>query len=158
MFLWTGHFLNVYFLWRHITRVISSSVLYRRSSLPEISRLEWVNMTIWCKHVHRLELQIFLNFVLRIHQLGHTNLFNCFTESLPKISENGKKIIEISKILFSRRQWFIYFKMKKNLKLFPSYFANAINSHYFCCKQNWHSAVSLTQLNVQPGADIRCEK
>ena len=26
-----------------------------------------LNMTIWCKHVHRLELQI---FVLRIHQLG----------------------------------------------------------------------------------------
>ena len=28
------------------------------------------NMTIWCKHVHRLELQIFIIFVLRIHQLG----------------------------------------------------------------------------------------
>ena len=28
-----------------------------------------LNMTIWCKHVHRLELQIFKNFVLRIHQL-----------------------------------------------------------------------------------------
>ena len=27
------------------------------------------NMTIWCKHVHRLELQIFIIFVLRIHQL-----------------------------------------------------------------------------------------
>ena len=27
-------------------------------------------MTIWCKHVHRLELQIFIIFVLRIHQLG----------------------------------------------------------------------------------------
>ena len=32
---------------------------------------EWFfNMTIWCKHVHRLELQKFLIFVLRIHQLG----------------------------------------------------------------------------------------
>ena len=31
-------FLNVYFLWRHITRVISGSVLYRRSTLTEISR------------------------------------------------------------------------------------------------------------------------
>ena len=29
-----------------------------------------LNMTIWCKHVQRLELQIFKNFVLRIHQLG----------------------------------------------------------------------------------------
>ena len=27
-------------------------------------------MTIWCKHVHRLELQIFLIFVPRIHQLS----------------------------------------------------------------------------------------
>ena len=29
-----------------------------------------LNMTIWCKHVHRLELQIFEIFVLRNHQLG----------------------------------------------------------------------------------------
>ena len=29
-----------------------------------------LNMTIWCKHVHRLELQILKIFVLRIHQLG----------------------------------------------------------------------------------------
>ena len=30
-----------------------------------------LNMTIWCKHVHRLELQkFFLIFALRIHQLG----------------------------------------------------------------------------------------
>ena len=29
-----------------------------------------LNMTIWCKHVQRLELQIFIIFVLRIHQLG----------------------------------------------------------------------------------------
>ena len=29
-----------------------------------------LNMTIWCKHVHRLELQIFIIFVLPIHQLG----------------------------------------------------------------------------------------
>ena len=28
-----------------------------------------LNMTIWCKNVHRLELQIFKIFVLRIHQL-----------------------------------------------------------------------------------------
>ena len=28
-----------------------------------------LNMTIWCKHVHRLELQFFIIFVLRIHQL-----------------------------------------------------------------------------------------
>ena len=28
------------------------------------------NMTIWCKHVHRLELLIFRIFLLRIHQLG----------------------------------------------------------------------------------------
>ena len=27
-------------------------------------------MTIWCKHVHRLELKTFLIFVLRITQLG----------------------------------------------------------------------------------------
>ena len=33
--------------------------------------LYWLlNMTIWCKHVHRLELQKILIFVLRIHQLG----------------------------------------------------------------------------------------
>ena len=32
----------------------------------------FLNMTIWCKHVglHRLELQIFIIFVLRIYQLG----------------------------------------------------------------------------------------
>ena len=31
----------------------------------------WVlNMTIWCKHVQRLEVHFFLIFVLRIHQLG----------------------------------------------------------------------------------------
>ena len=29
-----------------------------------------LSMTIWCKHAHRLELQIFLIFVMRIHQLG----------------------------------------------------------------------------------------
>ena len=29
-----------------------------------------LNMTIWCKHVHRLELQIFIIFVQRVHQLG----------------------------------------------------------------------------------------
>ena len=29
-----------------------------------------LNMTIWCKHVHRLELQIFMIFVQRIYQLG----------------------------------------------------------------------------------------
>ena len=28
-----------------------------------------LNMTIWCKHVHRLELQIFISFVLRTYQL-----------------------------------------------------------------------------------------
>ena len=28
-------------------------------------------MTIWCKHVHRLELHFFLIFVLRIYQLGY---------------------------------------------------------------------------------------
>ena len=28
-----------------------------------------LNMTIWCKHVHRLELQIFIIFVLRTYQL-----------------------------------------------------------------------------------------
>ena len=27
-------------------------------------------MSIWCKHVQRLELQIFIIFVLRIHKLG----------------------------------------------------------------------------------------
>ena len=33
--------------------------------------LFWLpNMTILCKHVHRLELQNVLFFVLRIHQLG----------------------------------------------------------------------------------------
>ena len=28
------------------------------------------SMTIWCKHVQGIELQFFLIFVLRIHQLG----------------------------------------------------------------------------------------
>ena len=28
-----------------------------------------LNMTIWCKHVHKLELQIFIIFVLRTYQL-----------------------------------------------------------------------------------------
>ena len=33
--------------------------------------LFWVfNMTIWCKHVHILELQIFIIFVLHIDLLG----------------------------------------------------------------------------------------
>ena len=29
----------------------------------------FLNMTIWCKQVYRLELQFFLIFLLRIHQL-----------------------------------------------------------------------------------------
>ena len=29
-----------------------------------------LNMTIWCKHVQRLELKFVIIFVLRIHQLG----------------------------------------------------------------------------------------
>ena len=29
-----------------------------------------LNMTIWCKHVHRLELQFLEKIVLRVHQLG----------------------------------------------------------------------------------------
>ena len=29
-----------------------------------------LNMTVWCKHVHRLKLHFFFNFVLRIYQLG----------------------------------------------------------------------------------------
>ena len=34
--------------------------------------LFWLlNMTIWCKHVHGLELQKFIIFVLRIHQLDY---------------------------------------------------------------------------------------
>ena len=41
-------------------KIIKKSVILFRVS----------NMTIWCKHVHRLELQIFIIFVLRIHQLG----------------------------------------------------------------------------------------
>ena len=42
------------------TKIIKKSVI-----------LFWLlNMTIWCKHVHRLDLQKFLIFLLRIHQLG----------------------------------------------------------------------------------------
>ena len=38
--------------------------------------LFWLlNMTIWCKHVHRLELQKFFIFVPRIHQLGEFRLY-----------------------------------------------------------------------------------
>ena len=43
----------------HAKIIIKSVILFRV-----------LNMTIWCKHVHRLELQIFIIFVLRIHQLG----------------------------------------------------------------------------------------
>ena len=41
-----------------------------------------------------------MGLLLHFKALGHTNLFNCFTESPPKISENSKKKIEFSKILF----------------------------------------------------------
>ena len=40
-------------------KIIKKSVIFFRV----------LNMTIWCKHVHRLELQIFIIYVLRIHQL-----------------------------------------------------------------------------------------
>ena len=51
--------------------------------------------------------------------LGHTNLFNCFTESPPKISENSKKKklkFRKKNIYFSRRRGFIHFKVKKKEK------------------------------------------
>ena len=50
--------------------------------------------------------------------LGHTNLFNCFNESPPKISENGKKKIEISKILFLffSPSWIYSFQSLKKMK------------------------------------------
>ena len=78
--------------------------------------------------------------------LGHTNLFNCFTESPPKISENDKKKIEISKfnLYFFRHRGFIHFKVQKKRILFLFYCADAINSHYFRCKQNWRCGQSDT--------------
>ena len=51
---------NVYLKGLAHAKIIKKSVILFR--VP--------NMTIWCKHVHRLELQIFIIFVLRIHQLG----------------------------------------------------------------------------------------
>ena len=77
--------------------------------------------------------------IQKVCMLGHTNLFNCFTESPPKISKNGKKKWKFRKyyFYFFRRRLFIQcFKVKKKGKLFLSYCANAINSHYFRCKQN----------------------
>ena len=48
--------------------------------------------------------------------LGHTNLFNCFTESPPKISENGKKkklTFRKKNNYFFRRRGLIHLKVKK---------------------------------------------
>ena len=43
---------------------------YQAEIIKKSVILIWLlNMTIWCKHVHILELQKFLNFVLRIYQL-----------------------------------------------------------------------------------------
>ena len=42
------------------TKIIKKSVILFRA----------LNMTIWRKHAHRLELQNCIIFVLRIHQLG----------------------------------------------------------------------------------------
>ena len=80
------------------------------------------------------------------------NLRRKFTKMAKKKYWNFENFI----LIFSAVEDLFFSKLKK-WKLFLSYCANAINSHYFRCKQNWHAAVSLTQLDVQPGADIRCE-
>ena len=45
-------------------------VLKRLKGLAQAEIIKKSVMTIWCEHVHRLELQSILIFVLRIHQLG----------------------------------------------------------------------------------------
>ena len=59
---------------------VSCGCLFYKSQLKGLAQAKIIkksvilfrifNMTIRCKHVHRLELQIFIIFVLRIHQLG----------------------------------------------------------------------------------------
>ena len=66
-------------------------------------------MTIWCKHVHRLELQIFIIFVLRVHQLGIKKLLDNLKphkasgpDSIPPtvLKELSNEIAPILQIIF----------------------------------------------------------
>ena len=52
------------FIW-HLKGLAQAKIIKKSVILFRV-----LNMTIWCKHVHRLELQIFIIFVLRIHQLS----------------------------------------------------------------------------------------
>ena len=58
----------------HISSWINNWVLKGLAQAKIIKKsviLFWLfNMNIWCKYVHRLELQSFVIFVLRIYQLG----------------------------------------------------------------------------------------
>ena len=53
-------------VWRRHLKGLAQAKIIKKS----VILIRVLNMTIWCKHVHRLELQIFIIFVLRIHQLG----------------------------------------------------------------------------------------
>ena len=58
------------FKWVKITQMCLKGLAQAKIIKKSVILFRVLNMTIWCKHVHRLELQIFLIFVLRIHQLG----------------------------------------------------------------------------------------
>ena len=53
---------NIKLAWMALLKGLAQAKILKKSVI-----LFWVlNMTIWCKHVQRLELQFFLFFVLRI--------------------------------------------------------------------------------------------
>ena len=63
---------TLYKHWLYVSRLLGSLKGLAQAKIIKKSVILFrvLNMTIWCKHVHRLELQIFIIFVLRIHQLG----------------------------------------------------------------------------------------
>ena len=75
-----GWHLNETIIWKVAKRFANVIPIYTAKNLKGLNEakivkksviLFWLlNITIWCKHVHRLELQKFLIFVPRIHQLG----------------------------------------------------------------------------------------
>ena len=52
------HLKEVILFWPNLLKRLAQAKIFQKSAI-----LFWLlNMTIWCKHVHRLELQTFFNF------------------------------------------------------------------------------------------------
>ena len=68
--LWVVCQIEVALVYLDITQMPLKGLAQAKIIKKSVILFRVLNMTIWCKHVHRLELQIFIIFVLRIHQLG----------------------------------------------------------------------------------------